>query len=187
MEVGKTAERRDVVTLGTGKDRAAEVGTTIKTKIERGDRYSAPEVYNLEISICEVLRGEGALEHLGKKGVSTLVLKAEFELVLVRVRFGFFSKGRGFGHQREPYKITEDCFAAVSPDGITEYEIPTMKRQPQPALINTPFVPGDVREGWVAFQIPEGEERAFLIFKRDYTENAYGFWGPVWFQLFPGR
>ena len=184
MKARKTAERRDVVTLGTGKDRAAEVGTTIRTKIERGDRYSAPEVYNLEIAICEVLRGKGALEHLRMDGVSKLVTKVGFELVLVRVRFGFFSKGRRFGHQREPYEITKGCFVAVSPDGNTEYEIPIMKRQPQPPLINMPFMPGDVKEGWVALQVPEGEERALLIFKRDYSENAYGFWGPVWFQLF---
>ena len=140
MKAGKTSERRDGATLGTGKGLAAPVGATVKTKIERGDRYSTPEVYNLEITICEVLRGKGARDRLKAEGVSNLVTKAGFESVLVRVRLGYFSKGRGFVHQREPYEITEDCFVAVSQDGKTEYEIPVMREQPKPPLINTLFV-----------------------------------------------
>ena len=185
MKTGKTVERRDTATLGISQGRAAPVGTTVKTKIERGDRYSAPEVYNLEITICEVLRGKGARERLKTEGISKPVIKAGLEPLLMRIRFGYFSKGRGFGHKKEPYKITEGCFVAVSPDGKTEYEILIMMRQPQPPLLNTPFFPGDIKEGWIALQTPEGEKGVFLIFKRDYRENAYGFWGPVWFQLFP--
>ena len=95
------------------------------------------------------------------------------------------AKDAGSVTEKEPYKITEGCFVAVSPDGKTEYEILIMMRQPQPPLLNTPFFPGDIKEGWIALQTPEGEKGVFLIFKRDYRENAYGFWGPVWFQLFP--
>ena len=40
---------------GNSRDRAAPLGITIKTKIERGDRYSAPEIYNLEITVLEVV------------------------------------------------------------------------------------------------------------------------------------
>jgi hypothetical protein len=187
MKTGKTAEIRHAATLGISQGRAATVGATVKTKIERGDRYSAPEVYSLEITVCEVLRGKGARERLKTKGISKSMTKTGFEPVLVRIRFGYFSKGRGFGYRTEPYKITEGCFVAVSPDGKTEYEIPAMRRQPQPALLNTPFFPGDMKEGWIVLQAPEGAEDLFLIFNRDYRENIYGFWGPVWFRFFPLR
>ncbi len=182
MEAGKTAEKRDA-TLGSRRNRAAPVGMTVKTKIEGGDRYSAPEIYNLEITVLEVLRGKGAWDRIRAAGVFDPALKAGFENILARIKFGYFSKGRGFGHEKEPYEIEEDYFATVSADGKTEYAIPSVTRQPQPQLINIPFTSGDVKEGWIALQVPEGERGAFLIFKREYRENAYGFWGPVWFKL----
>ena len=170
-------------TSGNGRDRAASLGTTVKTKIERGDRYSAPEIYNLEITILEVVRGKEAWDRISAERDSQDDFKAGFEPCLIRIKFGYFKKGRGFSHNKSPYEIPDDAFRAVSKDGETEYPIPSSRDQPRPRLLNTPFVSGDIKAGWILLQVTEGEERPFLTFKRDYQENAYGFWGPVWFQL----
>ncbi|KPK88556.1 MAG: hypothetical protein AMJ94_14735 [Deltaproteobacteria bacterium SM23_61] len=168
---------------GNSRDRAASLGTTVKTKIERGDRYSAPEIYNLEITVLEVVRGKEAWDRIRAEGTFQDDFKAGFEPCLIRIKFGYFKKGRGFGHNKSPYEIPDDAFRALSQDGETEYPIPSSPEQPRPRLSKTPFISGDIKEGWILLQVPEGEERPLLTFKRDYRENAYGFWGPVWFQL----
>jgi hypothetical protein len=170
-------------TSGNSRDRAASLGTTVKTKIERGDRYSAPQIYNLEITVLEVVRGKEAWDRIGAEGVPQDDFKAGFEPCLVRIKFGYFQKGRGFGHDKAAYHIPGDAFTAQSPDGI-EYPILSSKDQPRFQLLKTPFISGDIKEGWILLQVPEEEDRPLLTFKRDYRENAYGFWGPVWFKLF---
>ena len=171
-------------TLGNSRDRAAPVGMTVKTKIERGDRYSAPEIYNLEITVLNLLRGKEAWDRIGSQGASESDFKAGFEPILTYIRFGYFSKGRGFRNRNETYKIAEASFIAISGDGKIEYEVPSLVKQPQPQLINIPIIPGDIKEGWIALQVFQGEKEPFLLFRREYSRNTYGFWGPVWFQLF---
>ena len=171
-------------TWGSSRDRAAPVGMTVKTKIERGDRYSAPEIYNLEITVLQLLRGKEAWDRIGPQDAFESDFKAGFEPILTYLRFGYFSKGRGFRRRSEPYKIAESSFIAISGDGKMEYEVPSLEKQPQPQLINMPMTPGDIKEGWIALQVFQREKKPFLLFKREYSRNTYGFWGPVWFKLF---
>lgn len=156
---------------------------TVKTKIERGDRYSAPEIYNLEITLLEVIRGKEALDRIKVQSISDALPKVGFEYVLVRIRFGYFSKARGFEHAHEAYRIGDGSFSAMSADGDTEYAIPSVIRQPQPQLVGISFSAGESREGWIVLQVPETEKEPLLSFHRDYAENVYGVWGSVWFQL----
>jgi hypothetical protein len=175
-------EKRDA-TLGSQPDHAAPVGVTVKAKIERGDRYSAPEIYNLDITLLEVVRGKEGWERIKEQGVSDELPKAGYEYVLIRIGFGYFSKARGFGHAHEAYRIGNGSFSAVSADGKTEYEIPSVLRQPQPQLVGMSFSAGESREGWIVLQVPETEKEPLLSFRREYAENVYGVWGSVWFQL----
>ena len=170
--------------LGSSQDHPAPVGVTVKTKIERGDRYSAPEIYNLEITLLEVVHGKEAIERIKAQGVSNKLPKAGYEYILVRIRFGYFSKARGFGHAHEAYRIGDGSFSATSADGNTEYEIPSVIRQPQPQLVGISFSAGESREGWIVLQVPETEKEPLLSFHREYAENVYGVWGSVWFQLY---
>ena len=182
MEERAATPKRDA-TLGTSQDRPAPVGTTIKTKLERGDRYSAPEVYSLEITLLETIRGEEAWRRVSAEGITHEPPRSGFEYLLVRARFGYFSKGRGFGHEKEPYTIEPDYFVSVAADGGTPLKVPALQRQPEPPLIGVPFSPGDTKEGWIVLQVEEAETNPLIIFKREYRENTYGMWGPVWFQL----
>ncbi len=168
-------------TVGS-KDHPAPLGATIKTKIERGDRYSAPEVYNIEITLREVVRGNKAWTCIKEQGV-TGEIKTGFEYVLCRIRFGYFSRARGFSHSGKVYTISPEHFIAVAADGNTEFENPVLLQQPQPPLIGTSFSLNESREGWILLQVPNDGRKVFLTFRREYTENQYGVWGPIWFQL----
>lgn len=161
---------------------AVPFGVSIKTTIERGDAYSAPEIYDLEITLLEVIRGVDARERIKVQSIANELPKAGFEYLLVRIELAYSRRGRGL--EDEAYKLTEGQFAAVSADGQTEYMIPAVLPQPQPQLVDTIFHSGESREGWILLQVPEDEKKPLLVYKREHVEGVYGIWRHVWFQLY---
>jgi hypothetical protein len=157
------------------------VWVSAKTRIERG-MGNAPESYDVEITIQEIVRGKEAWERIKAQDVSNEPPKAGFEYILARMKFGYFRRGRGFSD--EAYKVTGGQFAAVSAEGKTEYEMPSVLQEPQPQLINGIFSPGESREGWILLQAPKDEKKPLLIFKREKVEGVYWVWGYVWFKLY---
>ncbi|MBN1848565.1 MAG: hypothetical protein JW932_08260 [Deltaproteobacteria bacterium] len=168
--------------LGSSHLTPVPLGVSIKTKIERGDAYSAPEIFDLEITVLEILRGQEAWDQVRDQGVTDGPLSSGFEYVLVRIGFGYYRRGRGFGET--PYTLTNGQFIAISSDGKTRYEMPSVFKQPEPGLMGESFIPGDSREGWVLLQVPRDEKQPRLVFNREYVEGVYGIWGFVWFELF---
>jgi hypothetical protein len=167
-------------TLGS-RENPAPLGATVKTRIERGDRYSAPEVYNLEITLVEVVTGKEARDRIEGQNVAGQP-RAGFEYVLCRLKVGYFSKARGFAHSRERFEVLPEHFAAVATNGAAEFERPVLSRQPDHGLIGTSLAVNESREGWIVLEVAEGG-KASLIFRREYEANQYGVWGAVWFQL----
>lgn len=160
----------------------APAGFTVKTTIERGDSYFSPRLYDVEVTLLEIVRGKEAWERIKAQGVSDQLPKTGSEYILARVNLGYSRRGRG--DEDDPYKLTEGQFAAVSTDGVTEYEIPHVLQQPEPKLIGYTFKSGESHEGWILLQVPEDDKQPLLIFKRQHVEGAYGIWGYIWFQLF---
>jgi hypothetical protein len=166
---------------GSSPGSPAPVGMTVRTSIECGDRYSAPIIYNLQVTLEEIMRGDAAWERVKTEGVSNEPPRPDFEYMLVRIKVECFRKARG--NEGGPYRIRQGQFTAVSPDGGTEYETPSVVRQPQPQVVDVPLSPGDSHEGWVVLQVPQLEKKPLLIFKRERAESLYGIWGPLFFQL----
>jgi hypothetical protein len=168
--------------MGTSHRNPAPVGVTIKTTIERGEAYSSPEIYNVEIALLEIVRGHEAWERIKSQNSLIESPEAGSEYILARVRFGYFRRRRGTGG--EVYQLTEGQFAAVSPDGKIEYKIPSVSSRFQPQLIDCTLSPGESRDGWILLQVPEDETKPLLAFKRQNVEGVHGIWGSVWFQLY---
>ncbi|MFC1533855.1 hypothetical protein ACFL7M_10885 [Thermodesulfobacteriota bacterium] len=181
-QITKSPDENSNLPLGASNLSPVPVGVTIKTKIERGDAYAAPEIFDVEIAILEIARGQAELARAVAQGVPDEPPEAGFEYILARVRFGYFLRGRGFGSQ--PYKLTEGQFTAVSADGKTHYKIAGALQQAQPQMIYGDFSPGESREGWILMQVPKQEKEPLLIYNREYVEGVYGIWGYVWFQLY---
>jgi hypothetical protein len=167
---------------GTTPETAAGTGAIIKTTIERGDAYLSPQLYNVEITLLETLRGQSSAERLRGQNISAKSPQAGFEFILAKLRLGYFRRVRGL--EDEIYKLTEGQFMAVSPDGKTEYPLPPVVIQPQPPLIEVTFNPGDTCEGWILLQVPAAEKQPLLVFKRQHVEGAYGIWGYIWFKMY---
>ena len=177
-----TSNNNESLPTGSSSNYPAPVGITVKTTIERGDAYLSPQIFNVEITLLEMVRGKEALDRIRSEGVSDKSPDAGFEYILALIRFGYFQRGRRQGS--EPYQLTEGQFVAVSADGTQEYELPSHQLQPQPSLIDHLFQQGESYEGWVFLQVPEEEKEPRLIFKRKHVEGMYGIWGYVWFQLY---
>jgi hypothetical protein len=176
------ANANESLASGSSSACPAPVGVTVKTTVERGDAYLSPEIYNVEITLLEIIRGEEARERIGPQGVSDRPPETGFEYILALIRFGYYQRGRRQG--RETYQPAEGQFAAVSADGQQEYELPSILHQPQPSLIGRVFNHNESHEGWILLQVPKGEKEPRLIFKRKHVEGVYGIWGYVWFQLY---
>jgi len=169
-------------TLGSSQRNPVPIGKTIKTKIERGDRYSAPVIYDLEITLLEIIRGQEAWERVKVQEVFNELTKSGFEYMLVRLKVGFFRRGRGLGG--DVYELREGQISTVSADGKTRYEILPVPLQPQPQLLDLSCEPGESHSGWIVLQVPKDEAKPLLLFNREYGENVYGTWGPIWFCLY---
>ena len=180
MSEEKSVESTDFA-IGSSHRNPAPVGTIVKTTVERGDAYFTPRLYELTITLLEVVRGKSARERVNTEGVSDSPPKLGFEYILARINCGYFYKVRGFD---DDYRLAGGQFTTVSADGSIEYEIPTTLQQPQPQLVNWVFHPGESREGWVMLQLPEGEKKPLLVFKRQHVEGIYGRWRYVWFRLY---
>ena len=178
----KQINQEPVAAAGSSPQSAASVMATVKTTIERGDAYLSPQLYNVEVTLLQFLRGKEAGEQVRARGITDNPPQDGYEYLLANIRVGYFRRVRGL--EDEPYTLTEGQFAAVSPDGITEYTIPAVSRQPQPPLVDVTFNPGDTREGWILLQVPQDEKTPFLVYKRKHVEGNYGIWGYIWFKLF---
>jgi hypothetical protein len=176
-----TASDNSGPALGSSYRSPAPAGVTVKTMIERGHAYLVPKLYNVEITLMEIVRGEDAWEQIKDQGVSEQP-KTGFEYILARINFGYFRRIRG--GEDEPYKLPEGQFVAAAEDGVTEYGVPSVSQYPQPALVGYTFQPGESREGWILLQVPKDAKKPLLIYKRQHVEGMYGIWSYVWFQLF---
>jgi hypothetical protein len=138
-------------------------------------------VYQLEITVLEIARGEAAKEKLRRlSGEQSPSLKEGMEPLLARLRLGFFSR-RGGVVEKEELKLDKERFWAASSDGTRQYEIPEF--QPQPALVGQVLAPGQQVEGWLLLEVPEEEAKPLLVFRREQTEGIYGLFGQLWLAL----
>lgn len=167
--------------LGYSRNTAAPVGETIKTTIERGDAYLSPEIYNLQITVLEIIRGDKATELLKANDISVQEPEPGYVSIVVRIALDYSRKVRGLGD--EPFTLTEGQFTAVSSISGQEYVIPRISHQPDPQLIDVSLAPGETREGYIVLRIAENDKGPYMIFKRQHVEGVYGIWSYVWFQL----
>jgi hypothetical protein len=165
--------------LGSTPDHPVPIGVPIKVTTEQG--------YFVEIRVLEIVRGKDARKRIMAEGNADDLVKSGFEYLLARIKFSYSRKAKGFEEPSNAYKISEKGFSAASGDGKTEYEIPSVLRQPQPQLIDIPIPLGTSREGWIVLQVPENEKEPLLSFHREYAHSNYVLlhqWSPVWFKLF---
>ena len=130
--------------------------------------YGEEELYDVKITILEVLHGKEAWERLKSAGTSNKPAKDGFKYILAHIRFEYYARGMP---GNKSYTIKEDDFKIYSKDNQA-YEAPPVL-PPKPGLIGRLFRSGDSYEGWVPFLVEKEDKKPLMFFS-----------GGLWFQLF---
>jgi hypothetical protein len=166
-----------VAAQGDSPSSPAPTGKPFLSLIECGEGYSSQELYDMKITLGEVLRGKTAWTLIKEANASNNPPKAGFEYVLARIKFEFSARGP----QREcSHELRPEQFAALSADG-KEYETPSVVL-PKPELSGS-LRSGQSLEGWVVFLVPQGDSKPLMTF--DPASGGGMSRGKVmWFQLY---
>jgi hypothetical protein len=153
---------------GFSSGHAASIGTAVPTIVELSDMYVSPEIYDLNLTVAEVIRGDKAWEFLKKTGAPDGQTHADSEYVLARIRFEY--KARGAPGDK-PWELSGLQFSAFSEDS-KPYGNPSIVASQsglKPSLRS-----GDTLECWLAFAVEKSDGKPVMTFNP----------GAAWFQLY---
>jgi hypothetical protein len=164
--------------MGESYKNPTPIGVTVSTTVEMGDVYSGADLYDVKITLREIIRGNDAWQRIKAISAANPQPKENFEYILAFISFSYFSRGLP---GNEPYKLRADYFKAVSQD-LSEYDTPSVS-PPSPGL-STTINPGGTHEGWIVLQVPISDKKPFMTFKHTPEKGVYRIWNPTWFKLY---
>ena len=172
MAYGKSAWAQ-----GQSPSDAATTGLTVQGIVECGEGYNSHELYDVRITVLEVVRGEKAWGLIKAASKSNQPTKAGFEYVLARIKFQYFARGTPGDCNHE---LKGNQFLALSAKG-QKYDASSVT-PPKPELGGT-LHSGDSLEGWVAFMVPQEDKKPIMTYGVDES-GAVQHGGDMWFQLY---
>lgn len=174
-----TMPPKTVSQLGYSITSPAPVGMTVAGIVEVGTGYTSHELYDIRVTLLEVLRGSEVWNHIRVADASNGPPDTGFEYVLARIKFEFNARGApgNLSHQ-----LTGAQFIALSRDG-QGYQA-TSAVPPAPELKGTLFS-GDSVEGWIVLQVPVDDSKPLMTFDASVGGiEAVEHGGDIWFQLY---
>ena len=156
----------------------APVGARLSGIIECGQGYTSHELYNMNITLLEVVRGDDAWKRLRMAGDSNKPAAAGFEYVLARVKFEYYARGT-------PglcvHKLLPEQFTACSVEGV-DYPAATDVVLPKPEM-GGELHSGESLEGWIGFLVRRTDKKPLLNYSAD-AGGAVLHGGSKWFKLY---
>ncbi len=162
---------------GQSPSEAATTGMTVPGIVECGEGYNSHELYDVKITVLEIVRGDKAWGLVKGASTTNQPPKAGFDYVLARIKFQYFARGTPGDCNHE---LKANQFLALSAKG-QKYDSPSVT-PPKPELNDT-LHSGDSLEGWVAFMVPQEEKKPIMTYGVDES-GAVQHGGDMWFQLY---
>jgi len=142
---------------------ATALGAPLRTIIVFGDQYNGgDELYDVTITVAEVLRGEKAWRMVRAAGDANPPAPASQEYLLARVRFEFAARAEPHHYN---YTVDPAQFSPMSAN-TDVYAAPALAAPLKPELRGV-LRPGDSAEGWLAFIVPRSDHTPLLMFRAD--------------------
>lgn len=161
---------------GSAPSAPAASGATLSGIVECGEGYTSHELYDMRITLVEVLRGEKAWELIKDADKTNKPADPGFDYVLARVKFEYSARGT-------PglcvHKLSPEQFTAYSSKG-EDYRNASIV-MPKPEMRKS-LKSGDSFEGWVAFLIPKQDKAPLMSYSAD-PGGAVVHAGTKWFLL----
>jgi hypothetical protein len=155
----------------------ASVGVRLSGIVECGEGYTSHELYNMNITLLEVVRGDDAWERLRKADSANKPADPGFDYILARVKFEYYARGTPGLCVHE---ITPQQFTAFSADGV---DYPAANVSPPKPEMRGKLRSGESLEGWVAVLVPQTDPKPLLNYSAD-VGGAILHGGGKWFKLY---
>jgi len=163
-------------TAGSSPMAAAPRGVTLTGIVECGQGYTSHELYDMKITLVDVLRGEEAWKRIKEANPSNKAAGSGLEYVLARVKFEYYARGTPglCVHNLNPQQ-----FSACSSDG-QDYQIADVVA-PKPEL-RRDMKSGETVDGWIAFAVSQQDKGPLMNYSAD-KGGAIQHGGEKWFLL----
>jgi len=163
-------------TPGSSPLAAAPKGVTLTGIVECGQGYTSHELYDMKITLVEVIRGEEAWKRIKEASASNKAAGSGLEYVLARVKFEYYARGTpGLCiHSLNPQQ-----FSACSSDG-QDYQIADVVT-PKPEM-RKDMKSGETVDGWIAFAVSQQDKAPLMTYSAD-KGGAIQHGGEKWFAL----
>jgi hypothetical protein len=162
---------------GSAPSTAAPSGTTLTGIIECGEGYTSHELYDMKITLVEVVRGEETWKRLREASSSNKPPQSGMEYLLAQIRFEYRARGTPGTCIHE---LTPAEFTAYSSTG-EDYATPSVVA-PKPEL-RKGLKSGDTFEGWVVFAVPQTDKAPLMSYSASDGGGAVEHGGGKWFSL----
>jgi hypothetical protein len=163
-------------TVGTAPSTAAPVGTMVAGIIECGEGYTSHELYDMKITVLQVLRGEEAWNHIKEASGSNKPAAPGLENILVRVKFEYQARSIP-GKCVHP--LVPEQFMAYSAGGEDYRQASIVPPKPE---MRKGLKSGDSLEGWLVFAVAKEDRAPLMSFTAD-AGGAVQHGEPKWFLL----
>ena len=163
-------------TPGSSPSAPAPAGTTLADIIECGEGYTSHELYDMKITLLEVIRGEEAWKRIREASAANKPAETGTEYLLTRIKFEYFARGvPGLCvHQLAPAQFT--AYSAGAEDYKSASVVP-----PKPEL-RKGLKSGESIEGWIAFAVSTDDKAPLMLYSvGDGGAVEHG--GGKWFLL----
>jgi hypothetical protein len=161
---------------GASPSDPAPAGTTLTGIIECGEGYTSHELYDIKITLLEVIRGEQALKRLREAGSSNKPPEAGTEYILARIRYEYFARG-----------VPGTCIHPLAPEEFTAYsrngeDYKAVSVVPPKPELRKGLKSGESFEGWLVFAVPREDKTPLMLYSAD-SGGAVEHGGGKWFLL----
>ncbi len=163
-------------TPGSSPANPAPAGTLLAGIIECGQGYTSHELYDMKITLVEVVRGEEAWKRIARASSSNKPASAGFDYILARVRFEYHARGTPglCVHQLLPGQFT-----AYSADGDEYKAVSVVPPAPE---MRKDLKSGETFEGWLALMVAREDMAPLMSYSAD-KGGAIAHGGGKWFVL----
>ncbi len=161
---------------GSSPTHAAPAGMTLAGIVECGEGYTSHELYDMKITLMEVIRGEEAWKRLREASPSNKPAESGSEYVLARIKFEYKARA-----------IPGLCVHPLSPEQFTAYNASGEDYKPVTVIPPKPEMrkgikSGESFEGWIAFMVSQQDKSPLMSYAvGDGGAVQHG--GDQWFSL----
>ncbi len=163
-------------TEGSAPSTPAPAGMVLTGIVECGEGYTSHELYDMKITLIEVIRGEEAWKRINAASESNKPSAPGTEYILARIKFEYYARGTPglCVHQLVP-----EQFAAYSAKGEDYAAVSVVSPKPE---MRKELKSGDSFEGWVVFAVAKEDKGPLMEYSAD-AGGAVQHGGSKWFLL----